>query len=1106
MLPAAQMQAYQQQTQTNTMLSQLRQEQQQQIEQAVNGYRQQLVTHGFASDVVQQHVWTYYMQCVQTLFEHQTGTGAAAAGTTPAGETPAPTSIASLASTMPATGAPAAASQHQSMLAQRQQLIAQMTAGGSRFSVGTPKAPPAPSTAVQGIGKGQDGGTVAATGMASGVSALGAFATQPASSLGESGPGGVPQPPPSGLGIFNNMGMAGPKAKGQASPQPPWKAGGQHVMPPGMANGSAGSVRFPLVMRPRPPGMGNPAARMQMQQAQHEQRLMQQQQASGASSSATQQWGLPRAGLQPPGMQQTPLRGKGIAGKGIGVAALGGAAVAGGARPGPQFPPALQKWLQRLFAHQSQSGESDPNLQKLTHTYLRHWVQQWVKSGELWQRNWENAPLPTPDEIRQNLPPGGLARRDSASTGTPAGDAAATSRLGQQSQQGFSGRPGNDRNRGDKVTPTKRDEKRSRSNSPGRRKRSRSRRRRQRSPSSSRSPSRKHSPSSGSDRSASRDTSPRGQAAWWKGKGKGKKSEVEGASRQRVQQLLEEKFKAGDCRGKQKELQSELQRTLNVNARMFRQLFSQTLPQYLAAHYARADDAWSSGKDLNGKGSIQNKATTPVEDEMRNKRAMRFQNHLKAPTVAVVSFNDDNAIAFPGGPIIGTLNEMCSREEAREREQTRQLDKFEWNKGTDARNATVNVALATKKYQRSSADKAYRSQDVRTLEACWKSMEYLMTEILDFDKRPKAAYAVQNVVFVEVYSYLRDRTRACRVDLTLQQPRSTCSKTFVETHEVCLRFEMLSLFLQLGEAAEKGGTEKYDPKLGLKAISQTIEPLLNAYQAVRDKVLAKSILAEVMGDLGGGDDDDQEYTSPWEPSVHRYIILLLMSFSPEELLTHLAKLSKEILSHPLVSWATQVWGAFMTEDYSRFLRYYREADFLTAVAMSGAADIARLRALFVMVRSYPTPLGDKIPLSMLKTLLAFGSNDHAKSFLQFHGCRVAGDFIQLPKKNTPEAQQHPLLTGPNKLPEKCEFPKGKDPLVVAKEELMGLSRADIVFGSADPIVEAAVEVEDADVEVSAGQADIADDADMGDAEAVNGDGTSEPAADSEAAKGPGEVP
>merc|ERR1719223_741427 len=102
-----------------------------------------------------------------------------------------------------------------------------------------------------------------------------------------------------------------------------------------------------------------------------------------------------------------------------------------------------------------------------------------------------------------------------------------------------------------------------------------------------------------------------------------------------------------------------------------------------------------------------------------------------------------------------------------------------------------------------------------------------MTEILDFDRTPKAAYAVQNLPYIEVYSYLRDRTRSCRVDLHLQQPRSTCHRTFIETHECCLRFEMLALYLQTGEAAKaakdaKGSasTEKYDPRLGLKAISQ----------------------------------------------------------------------------------------------------------------------------------------------------------------------------------------------------------------------------------------------------------------------------------------------
>merc|ERR1712023_507329 len=38
------------------------------------------------------------------------------------------------------------------------------------------------------------------------------------------------------------------------------------------------------------------------------------------------------------------------------------------------------------------------------------------------------------------------------------------------------------------------------------------------------------------------------------------------------------------------------------------------------------------------------------------------------------------------------------------------------------------------------------------------------------------------------------------------------------------------------------------------------------------------------------------------------------------------------------------------------------------------------------------------------------------------------------------------------MPEKCEYPKGADSMLVSKFEALGLSRADIVFGSADPVV------------------------------------------------------
>uniref|UniRef100_A0A7S4QUS6 PCI domain-containing protein n=2 Tax=Alexandrium monilatum TaxID=311494 RepID=A0A7S4QUS6_9DINO len=965
---------------------------------------------------------------------------------------------------------------------------------------------------------------------------------------------------------FNSMSMAAqtPKMGGVHVAPPPWKQRPQGPLGQGLANGPCGQgttvAGGPITVRPPGPrGLAlradTPAARLQLQQAQHEQRMLQQQGAAGTQPVA--QWGTqmmqtmpgafgakgsgaafrgpqgaatgPPAAFRgpqgaatgPPAAFRSPqgvVAGQGLP-KPAGLVSPGGAGgggAAGSLSNNEAFerfgaPPSLRRWLQKLFG----SVKDIQALQKPTHSYLRHWVQQWVKTGELWQRNWDVQALPSPEEILANLPPGSLsgaaafiggqvnipgvlpvglvqggAPRPKAPGVLPfgrrvpgdneEGPAKRSENLAQR--LGFDKRPA----RGADASPQRSPPYRSRSRS-RRRSRTPQRRRRHRSPTSSRSRSRSGNQRKLAKASRSREASrsPEGSpreegspqrsqaaSAWW-GKGRGKqggdsKRQSFEEVRERARVFLNERLEGGDFRGRQKELQEELQRTLGVNTKRFRSLFQQTLAQYVVAYHAGGpsgpEAAWLGGKaSANQKEQMWTgpKVVSQGEQEMRAQRAARFQSHLEVERkpVSMVTFNEDGVGGLDGGPIVGELNEMCSRAEAKEREMTRQLDKFEWKQGTDPRHPEVNLTLATKKYQRSSADKAYRSQDVRNLEACWRTMEYLMKEILDFDRTPKPGFAIQAVPYIEVYSYLRDRTRSVRVDLHLQQPRSTTQRTFAETHECCLRFEMLSLFLLSGGGG--GSTEKYDEKLGLKAISQTIEPLLNAYQAVRDKQLAKSILAEAMGDFGLDDPDaEQEYVSPYEMASHRYIILLLMSFSPEELQSHMAKLSRETLSHPSVSFATQVYAAFRTEDYGRFLRCYRTADFLTAVAMSGVVDLARLRALWLLVRTYPQPIGDKVPLSRIKSFLAFASDAHARSFLAFHGIRITDDpsstggaVVVLPKKGTPEAAQNPLLNGPSRLPEKCEFPKGADSMLIAKFEELGMSRADIVFGAADPVVE-----------------------------------------------------
>ena len=40
--------------------------------------------------------------------------------------------------------------------------------------------------------------------------------------------------------------------------------------------------------------------------------------------------------------------------------------------------------------------------------YLQRWAQHWDNTGELWKKDWDTMPLPTMNDIKQNLPPGGL--------------------------------------------------------------------------------------------------------------------------------------------------------------------------------------------------------------------------------------------------------------------------------------------------------------------------------------------------------------------------------------------------------------------------------------------------------------------------------------------------------------------------------------------------------------------------------------------------------------------------------------------------------------------------------------------------------------------------
>ncbi|CAK0845167.1 unnamed protein product, partial [Prorocentrum cordatum] len=95
-----------------------------------------------------------------------------------------------------------------------------------------------------------------------------------------------------------------------------------------------------------------------------------------------------------------------------------------------------------------------------------------------------------------------------------------------------------------------------------------------------------------------------------------------------------------------------------------------------------------------------------------------------------------------------------------------------------------------------------------------------------------------------------------------------------------------------------------------------------------------------------------------------------------------------------------------------------------------------------LARAGHPSLRDRLPLARLARLLALPGSGGGLALLAGYGARVDGAAAELPCREGPgsvEALEEAVRTWP-----------GPDPLLVAKHAWLGLSRADIVLGLADP--------------------------------------------------------
>ncbi|CAD7929626.1 unnamed protein product [Amoebophrya sp. A120] len=487
-------------------------------------------------------------------------------------------------------------------------------------------------------------------------------------------------------------------------------------------------------------------------------------------------------------------------------------------------------------------------------------------------------------------------------------------------------------------------------------------------------------------------------------------------------------------------------------------------------------------------------------------------------------------------PLLGELDALCSEKEILDRETTRQLDRFEVKPtrrasagGTSTllsppaaangdKAPVADRSLCVKKYQRSSADKQYSPKDIRTLAACFRSVEYLFKEVIDLDTRTRPTKFVftELVPYIQIYSFIRDRIRAVRVDLHVQQPLSTVSKEYIKTHEAAFRFELLSNFIIKADYvanlfSDKKGMEKYDEKMAQKAISQTVEPLLFAYKKAREeteenkkkadeKLKGKNLAATTKPNTKEqyNKEDDlpkiDPYISPFEANIRRYVILMQLSNS-EQVQGQLQRLDLAAMSDLRVQEALDLYKCYQSGNCAAFFDFYRTCDFLSAVSLGNLVDVMRYRQMVCLVKSIHPTMGDQVPLAAMMDTLCFCDPFQATEFLEFVGCvvknvsptspRLAQAAKALGKRAASVPQmvhlpgreaviKHKMLLQPGAtpaLPEALHKTKdeilqalkpyykrvgARDSMVIDKYDRLiasNLTRADIIFGRTDLTIE-----------------------------------------------------
>lgn len=285
---------------------------------------------------------------------------------------------------------------------------------------------------------------------------------------------------------------------------------------------------------------------------------------------------------------------------------------------------------------------------------------------------------------------------------------------------------------------------------------------------------------------------------------------------------------------------------------------------------------------------------------------------------------------------------------------------------------------AVKKYHRPAAgNEAPLPEDVRSPPVLWRTLEYLLGQILDDSVTASASRPA--FPFSDKHKFVRDRTRSIRQDITLQQRaiegRADWLAMVVEMHEIIARFHILS-----GHRLCESDFSNFDPFQNTEQLRKVLQSLQEYYVDIRRLLASSSTDGSVLaGALRN------------EPEFRAY--QLLTHAEDQDVFRQALALVPKVFASGHVQFALRCVSAYHQGDYVKYFVLATQADYLQACLLHTHFSKLRRKALTIISKAFTSK--ESLAAADLARWLAIEAPDELTDLLETYGGSLDATHMQV---------------------------------------------------------------------------------------------------------------